>query len=56
MFGPKNITMNEVRKWSIEQELLDSGRVNMGDGTTSNETIYVDMTKKGHHGYGVVDT
>lgn len=45
MFGPKNITMNEVRSWSSEQGLLDSGRVNMGDGTTSNETIYGDMTK-----------
>ena len=45
MFGPKNITMNEVSKWSSEQELLDSGRVNIGDGITSNETIYGDVTK-----------
>ena len=45
MFGPKNITMNEVRSWSIEQGPLDSGRLNMRDGTISNETIYGDMTK-----------
>ena len=45
MFGPKNITMNEVRSWSSEQGLLGSGRVNMGDGSISEENINGDMTK-----------
>ena len=44
VFGPKNITMNEVSMWSREQ-LIDGNTVNMGDGLTSEENVFGDMTK-----------
>ena len=44
MFGPKNITMNEVRSWSSEQGMLDGGRVNMGDGGIKYENVFGGLT------------
>lgn len=49
MFGPKNIIQDEFLEWSAEYD-RETGddtatQVAMGDGSTSEETIYGDMTK-----------
>lgn len=48
-FGPKNITQSEFLEWSMEYDremgTNNSTQLAIGDGNTSNETIYGDMTK-----------